>query len=61
MFKVRYSTVIHHNNISVLVPFGLQTPYGSCVNIIGAKTSKVIDTHTGQAAIESLFYLIDLI
>lgn len=50
MLKIRYSAIIDHSQSSVLSPFGLQTPYGSCINIIGAKTSKVIETHTGQTA-----------
>lgn len=50
MARVRYSAVSHIPGAQVLVPYGLQTPYGQCVSVAEKDYRLIQEPYTGQTA-----------
>ncbi len=50
MARIRYSASTNTPVTQVLIPYGLQTPYGRCVDVVGADMRRVEEPYTGQTA-----------
>ena len=51
MALISYSTRLIERAAQVLIPMGLETPYGRCVSVTGGEVRKVTEHYTRQKAL----------